>query len=162
MAKNITLMGADYPDVPAVVLPQTSGGSATFTDTSDTTATESDVLAGKYFHKANGERVQGSLSVPNVIDNLNSTSATDALSANQGKVLNEKIGLKVVKGNFDITTGNFGERTINSNRDIIAVQCDNSNIVGIPYNKGKVKFLNMTDMRAENNENITGYYWYVE
>lgn len=30
MAKNITLMGADYPNVPAVQLPQTGGGTATF------------------------------------------------------------------------------------------------------------------------------------
>ena len=32
MAKNITLMGANYPDVPAVDLPQTGGGSARFVD----------------------------------------------------------------------------------------------------------------------------------
>lgn len=32
MAKNITLMGADYPDVPAVQLPMTGGGTATFYD----------------------------------------------------------------------------------------------------------------------------------
>lgn len=60
MAKNITLMGADYPDVPAVQLPQTGGGTTTFYD------------------------IQ-------VIDNLNSDSSTDALSAKQGKVLNENI-----------------------------------------------------------------------
>lgn len=57
MAKNITLMGANYPDVPAVDLPKTGGGTARFYDI-------------------------------NVVDNLNSTSATDALSANQGRVLN--------------------------------------------------------------------------
>ena len=57
MAKNISLMGADYPDVPAVQLPQTGGGTATFYDI-------------------------------NVIDNLNSDSSTDALSAKQGKLLN--------------------------------------------------------------------------
>lgn len=60
MAKNISLLGADYPDVPAVQLPQTGGGSATFYDI-------------------------------NVVDNLNSTSATDALSAKQGKVLNDNM-----------------------------------------------------------------------
>ena len=32
MAKNITLMGANYPDVPAVQLPKTGGGTATFYD----------------------------------------------------------------------------------------------------------------------------------
>ena len=35
MSKNITLMGASYPDVPAVVLPQTGGGTATFYDADD-------------------------------------------------------------------------------------------------------------------------------
>lgn len=32
MAKNITIMGASYPDVPSVVLPQTGGGTAEFYD----------------------------------------------------------------------------------------------------------------------------------
>lgn len=32
MAKNISLLGADYPGVPAVQLPQTGGGTATFYD----------------------------------------------------------------------------------------------------------------------------------
>jgi hypothetical protein len=32
MAKNVTLMGAEYPNVPAVQLPQTGGGTASFVD----------------------------------------------------------------------------------------------------------------------------------
>lgn len=47
MAQNITLMGASYSDVPAVELPKTGGGTATFTDTSDANATASDILSGK-------------------------------------------------------------------------------------------------------------------
>lgn len=35
MAKNVTLLGADYPDVPAVVLPQTGGGTAKFIEESE-------------------------------------------------------------------------------------------------------------------------------
>ena len=35
MAKNISLLGADYPDVPAVVLPKTGGGTAKFVDEDD-------------------------------------------------------------------------------------------------------------------------------
>ena len=35
MAKNITLLGADYPDVPAVVLPLTGGGTAKFIEESE-------------------------------------------------------------------------------------------------------------------------------
>lgn len=35
MAQNITLMGASYSDVPAVNLPKTGGGLATFIDETD-------------------------------------------------------------------------------------------------------------------------------
>ena len=58
MAQNITLLGASYSDVPAVELPKTGGGTATFTDVTDTTATESDVAIGKYFYTASGVRKQ--------------------------------------------------------------------------------------------------------
>ena len=58
MAQNITLMGADYPDVPAVDLPKTGGGTARFVDalgvvtsvngeTGDVTITASDLNALK-------------------------------------------------------------------------------------------------------------------
>lgn len=35
MAANITLLGADYPDVPAVILPKTGGGTAKFIEESE-------------------------------------------------------------------------------------------------------------------------------
>lgn len=59
MAQNITLLGASYSDVPAVTLPKTGGGTASFTDVSDTTATASDVAAGTYFYTAAGVRTEG-------------------------------------------------------------------------------------------------------
>ena len=62
MAKNVTLLGASYPDVPAVVLPQTGGGTARFTDASVTTAVESDVASGKVFLKADGSIGTGTAS----------------------------------------------------------------------------------------------------
>lgn len=58
---TIQLQGASYPDVPSVVLPVSGGGTASFTDVTDTTAAASDVAQGKYFHLATGERVQGGL-----------------------------------------------------------------------------------------------------
>ena len=60
MAQNITLLGASYSDVPSVELPKTGGGTASFTDVTDTTATAADVLQGKYFYLANGTKVEGS------------------------------------------------------------------------------------------------------
>ena len=59
MAQNITLMGASYSAVPAVTLPKTGGGTASFTDVTDTTAAASDVASGKYFYTASGVRTQG-------------------------------------------------------------------------------------------------------
>lgn len=62
MAKNITLMGASYSDVPAVNLPQTGGGTARFDDVSVTTATASDVAQGKVFVASDGTITTGTAS----------------------------------------------------------------------------------------------------
>lgn len=62
MAQNITIMGASYSAVPQVTLPKTGGGTAAFTDITDTTATAADVASGKYFYTANGTRTQGTAS----------------------------------------------------------------------------------------------------
>ena len=59
MSQNITLMGASYSAVPAVTLPKTGGGTATFTDVTDTTAAAADVASGKYFYTDAGVRTQG-------------------------------------------------------------------------------------------------------
>ena len=59
MSQNITLLGASYSSVPAVKLPKTGGGTATFTDVTDTTATADDVATGTYFYTAAGVRTQG-------------------------------------------------------------------------------------------------------
>lgn len=62
MAQNITIWGASYSNVPAVTLPKTGGGTASFTDVSDTTAVASDVASGKYFYTSSGVRTQGTSS----------------------------------------------------------------------------------------------------
>ena len=62
MAQNVTVQGASYSAVPAVTLPKTGGGTATFTDVTDTTAAASDVASGKYFYTAAGVRTQGTSS----------------------------------------------------------------------------------------------------
>ena len=55
-------MGASYSDVPAVVLPQTGGGTARFDDASVTTATASDVAQGKIFLASDGTISTGTAS----------------------------------------------------------------------------------------------------
>lgn len=62
MAQNITLLGASYSDVPAVELPKTGGGIATFADPSGTTATASDVAQGKLFLNSSGILTTGTAS----------------------------------------------------------------------------------------------------
>lgn len=47
MAKTVTIAGATYSDVPAIDVPVSGGGTASFVDTSDADATDADILAGK-------------------------------------------------------------------------------------------------------------------
>jgi hypothetical protein len=56
--KDITLLGASYSNVPAILLPQTGGGTARFDDTSDANATASDIATGKTAY-VNGVKITG-------------------------------------------------------------------------------------------------------
>lgn len=83
MAQNITLLGASYVDVPAVTLPKTGGGEATFTDVTPTTAAAADVASGKQFFDALGVLTQGTASgggggASNVVTGTFKGTTTDA------------------------------------------------------------------------------------
>ena len=59
MSQNITIANALYPSVPAITVPKQGGGTARFTDTSPTTATDADIRAGKIYIKADGSQSSG-------------------------------------------------------------------------------------------------------
>lgn len=59
MAQNVTIAGASYPDVPSITVPKTGGGTADFTDVSDTTADAVDVADGEVFYSSGGVRSIG-------------------------------------------------------------------------------------------------------
>lgn len=61
MAKNIDFMGAVFPDVPSIRLPQYGGGLASFDDTTDADATAADIASGKTAY-VNGVKLTGTAS----------------------------------------------------------------------------------------------------
>ena len=67
MAQNVTIAGASYPDVPAIEVPKTGGGTALFSDPSDVTAGDSDVALGKVYMNSAGELRSGALVVADAI-----------------------------------------------------------------------------------------------
>lgn len=81
MAQNITLLGASYSDVPAVELPKTGGGTASFTDVTDTTAVAEDVLEGKYFYTASGTRTLGTGTGGGAVTSVNGQTGDVVLDA---------------------------------------------------------------------------------
>ena len=80
MAQSISLMGATYSDVPAVLLPKSTSGTAKFTDVTDTTAAASNVLSTKYFYTSDGTRTQGSIASKSSSD-LTASGATVTVPA---------------------------------------------------------------------------------
>lgn len=61
MGQNVTIAGASYPDVPALDVPKTGGGTARFVDTADDTVTPATLKSGVTAHDASGSKITGTL-----------------------------------------------------------------------------------------------------
>lgn len=66
-------------------------GDETLIDLTNDTVNENNVLEGATFHASDGTIKTGGVVVADVIDDLTSASTTDALSANQGRLLDYKM-----------------------------------------------------------------------
>lgn len=121
MSQNITLLGASYTDVPAVTLPKTGGGTATFYDTTiaSNAAAASDIASGKLAY-VNGSLITGTnsggggsgwtlLYTGSVTANTTATSATSLKSLATGVSYTDKnkIYLVTIRGDSGKRSGYF-------------------------------------------------------
>lgn len=122
MAQNITLLGASYSAVPAVMLPKTGGGTAQFDDTTDANAIASDIASGKTAY-VNGVKLTGTSSgggggVGTLLTTYSmgtiSTSSTQA--ADTGKSISvsgvNNYDLLIVETSVDTVTNNRHTATV--------------------------------------------------
>lgn len=58
MSQNVVIAGASYSNVPAVSIPKSGGGNATFVDSSDANASASYIGSGKTAY-VNGSKITG-------------------------------------------------------------------------------------------------------
>lgn len=77
--KDISLLGAVYPDVPAVDLPEDGGGTARFVSIDDTTAEAQDVSNGDVFYTASGTRTVGTAKYAGAPVNNGNANQTNAI-----------------------------------------------------------------------------------
>lgn len=98
MAQDVTIAGASYEDVPGIEVPKTGGGTSSFFDVSDTTATAADVAQGKTFHLASGAAAVGTASGGSGVSVFYGTCATAAATAAKVVVCEEFTSADLVAG----------------------------------------------------------------
>lgn len=113
MAQNITLLGASYSAVPSVNLPKTGGGTASFTDVTDTTAAAADVASGKYFYTAAGVRTQGTSSGGGTSKNTQVVQGTTRTTSSTMTAIGAELTVSKT-GTYDIYWSAFRSSTSSS------------------------------------------------
>lgn len=124
MAQSIRLMGTVYSDVPAIQVPKSTSGTATFTDVTDTTAAASDVATGKYFYTAAGVRTQGTSSGGGGgIGTLLNTTSLGTQSTSSTQATDTGISLSVSGiNNYDLLIVEASVDSVTNNRHTATVR----------------------------------------
>ena len=103
MAQNITLLGANYPDVPAVELPKTGGGTASFTDVTDSTVTTGTMLSGTTAYNSSGVKITGNIQ-SQAAQTIIPTTVDQVIAS--GKYLS---GTQTIKGDANLLAANIAD-----------------------------------------------------
>ena len=91
MAQDITLLGATYEGVPGVELPKSGGGTALFTDVTDTSAVSADVMGGETFYLADGTKGTGTLANSTLGQGYGTCSTAEVTTAKEVTLTDYKL-----------------------------------------------------------------------
>ena len=158
MAQNITLLGASYSDVPAVLLPKTGGGSARFDDVSGDSVVAAAMLSGYTAHKADGSAISGSIGNGTITNNT--SGGTSSGTVNRGNQI--KIGAGYYSSDAYYTAqANSGTLTVSSTG---TVSCDGYANVTVPKQAItlSVSATSNTSVTINNSDITSDYYVYDE
>ena len=172
MAQSISLQGATYSDVPSVLLPKSGGGTASFVDVTDTTATAADVANTKYFYTAAGIRTQGTASggggggsgltlLKTYALGALSTSSTSAIDTGKSMTVTGYNDYDVLVVDVSVDTTTNGRHTSTVSFVILTGTSDvtTKNVYTVAGNKWNSKL--GSDGTASTRQSTSGYGVYV-
>lgn len=115
MAQSISLMGAVYSSVPAVLLPKQGGGTARFDDASVTTAAAADVASGKVFIAADGTITTGTASGGGSSKNVQVAAGCDRVNTTSYSAVSGQTLTVAATGTYDVYWSGYRSSTSGTN-----------------------------------------------